>query len=111
MREMFHSPPPIITPYTMIPFDDDSWVSPHAPDNWFELIDSKMHDNDFAVVGAPYHVNLRGNQHQWIKDQSWYTGVVDVAAQAKVEFITGGWMTLWTSLITHYGLASARHIA
>lgn len=99
MRIMLHKPA-ITTPYTMW-FDDDSWVAADAPDDWFEQIERHIVANDLHVIGAPYFLKLRGNQHQWIEDQPWYTGK-PVGVNHRVNFITGGWLTLRTELVQKF---------
>jgi hypothetical protein len=83
-------------------FDDDSWVLPSAPDDWFEQVEQCMLTKQLDVAGAPYFVHLRGKQHDWITDQPWYNGKT-VKPKQRVDFITGGWLTLCTTLITRFG--------
>lgn len=108
MRRMLHGMPDttlrknrhpgIDTPYTMW-FDDDSFLrSPRlAPmETWLTEIAEKLHDHH--LIGAPYYMHLRGQQHKFIEDQPWYNGK-PVTYRQRVSFITGGWFTIRTEIL------------
>ena len=94
MKRMFHDDP-ITTPYTMW-FDDDSWVFDAAPANWFELVFRRMVDAD--MLGAVWYIPYQGQQREFIKRYSWYTG----KQRERFEFATGGWWTIRTDIINHW---------
>jgi len=94
MRELFWGPADIETPYTMW-FDDDSWLLPQAPENWFLMVEQCLTGYDMA--GAPYFwPHLTTRERQFIKDQPWYTGKPIPKA---VKFITGGWWAARTEIL------------
>lgn len=95
MRRMLHTYKPT-TPYVMW-FDDDSWIHPDAPRDFFDQIAAKMQRYD--LIGVPYHMYLRGNQKQFIEDQPWYNGK---PVRSKIDFITGGWFTIRTELLIRH---------
>jgi len=109
MRRMFHGTPDatlndghpgIDTKYT-IWFDDDSWLldSNRDPQLWFGILDDKMQNH--AMVGAPYLMNLRGHQAQYIRDQPWFNGK-PVPQHARISFITGGWWCIRTDILKRH---------
>jgi hypothetical protein len=115
MRRMFHGDADashgfenhadqLRTKYTMW-FDDDSWIVSDL--EWrstlCEQVDACMEhpQNPKDLVGAPYVMRLRGNQHLYIREQPWYTGV-PVEKNEKVNFITGGWLTIRTEILLRH---------
>lgn len=93
MRRLLYCEP--LARYTMW-FDDDSWIDPQAPSGWFNSVRASLQSYD--MVGAPYRMRLRGNQHLWIQDQPWYTGKI-VHARDSIAFITGGWWAIKSDIL------------
>lgn len=99
-RMLYDSDNPIRSPYVMW-FDDDSYILPGAgkPRPWLQLVNEHMQLGD--MIGSPYTMGLRGNQHLWIKDQPWYNNK-DVAKGAKVKFMAGGWWCIRAEILQRY---------
>lgn len=94
MRQMFRYK----TPDTrdVMWFDDDSFIRPVAPLNFWETISTYL--NDAEQVGSIYRLqgSWNGNQRSVIVKQPWYTGK-PWAEGYRVKFATGGW---WAARLT-----------
>lgn len=88
MRQMFRYELP--QDKNVMWFDDDSFIKPIAPSNFWELISTYL--NDAEQVGSLYKLqgNWNGNQRTVITKQSWYTGKT-WPENYRVKFATGGW--------------------
>lgn len=97
LRQIFYrtKPSPLALPYVMH-FDDDSWITEDAPDNWFVRVGAEM--SKVNMLGDIWWRRLNGNQYQFIEDQPWYTGK-PVLEQQRVNFITGGWWTIQSDIL------------
>ena len=99
MRRMLHDPAaPLRTPY-VIWFDDDSYLIGDYR-NWLDLVRDQM--ARAVMIGGKYTMQLAGNQYLWIRDQPWYTGRPVINPADKIPFITGGWWTLRTEVLTKH---------
>lgn len=101
IREMLYGENPISTPYMMW-FDDDSYLkdngqTPHA---WLSQVAAKM--EHAQMIGSKYSLHLGGNQHEWVKAQSWYRENPAVTPRFKVYFATGGWWTVHVAMMRKY---------
>jgi len=100
MRKLFAAKE-ISTPYVMW-FDDDSYIMPTAGDDWFANVAQKMGKHD--MIGAPYFKSPEGAQLPFWAAQSWYTGKPwkTTGMRRKVDFITGGWWTIWGGILRQF---------
>lgn len=98
MQRMIHDPAcPLRTPYVMW-FDDDSYLIGQYR-NWLDLVRDQM--AKVVMIGGKYTMSFAGNQHLWVRDQSWYAGK-PVHPNQKVTFITGGWWTIRTDVLLEH---------
>lgn len=98
MRRMLYDPDhPMVTPYFMW-FDDDSYLIGNY-NQWNRVVCDAMADAD--LIGGVYTINLGGNQHEWVKRQSWFAGK-PIAAGQQVSFVTGGWWTVRVGLFEQH---------
>jgi hypothetical protein len=105
MRDMFNmhyhgkaeSAPP---KYTMW-FDDDSWILPDAPQNWFDSVSAAMEDAD--MIGSIWRMRsgFIGAQPEFIRNQPWYAGK-PVRLGMRTPFVTGGWWTIRTEILQRW---------
>ncbi len=94
MRSLLHSPrKPLCGNFCW--FDDDSFI-PGDAEKFLQTFETKMAEVD--AMGQFWSIPLRGNQHQWIQDQPWYTGK-RVERMQKVRFFQGGWWCVKTALL------------
>jgi len=93
MRRLFHEQP-ITTPFIMW-FDDDSWITAKADDNWFNKVQAAMQPAD--MIGTLWrYPHWNSNQKLFCFDQPWYAGR---QIPKSIRFCTGGWWTIKTDII------------
>ena len=88
MRQMFRHASP--QDKNVMWFDDDSFIKPIAPSNFWEIISTYL--NDAEQVGSIYRLQGKwnGNQRTVISKQPWYTAK-KWSDSYRVRFVTGGW--------------------
>jgi hypothetical protein len=77
-------------------FDDDSFVRPDAPDDWFDRVAGLFAGGKADMVGSVYQIGVHPNQRRWVKAQPWYGGKPPVA---RYQFATGGWWAARSDLL------------
>lgn len=112
MRRMFHDKEkPIDTKWIMW-MDDDSHI---ASRNWILevgnkidetfLIQTTKYPKGYHMFGKVYYFHLRGNQWDWMKKASWYTGrplnkdYTKNPPMDKSDFCTGGFWLVTTEAV------------
>ena len=96
MRRLFHDPSNRIEAPFVMWLDDDSYFTKDFSHATWDYLVEAMESWEIGMVGSRYHIGLQGNQRAWIEDQPWYNNVV---VGSKVEFCTGGWWCLQSSII------------
>lgn len=102
MRNMFHDMlAPIQTKY-IVWFDDDSYLKASTK-KWLNDLEQVMTNSD--ACGQLMQVPLTGNQHLWIKVQSWYRGKLLTKGWPRTDsyyvskFMAGGWWCIRKDVI------------
>jgi hypothetical protein len=96
MWYLFHEPPGLETRFTMW-FDDDSFILPGAPRDWFHRVGTAL--GRHHMVGAIYGwKHWSETERDWIEDQPWYSGK-SVRKPHVPHFCTGGWWGIRTSVL------------
>jgi hypothetical protein len=108
MRRMFHESDqstgrkPIDTEFTMW-FDDDSYITPEAPADFFDgCVEQMGYMDTTAMIGQVWHMRLRGSQRRYVEAQEWYTGRMLSPRSHRVRFVTGGWWCIRTEILRRH---------
>lgn len=103
MSQMFHDPEAPIESDNIMWFDDDSRLN-----GKFKKVLGKTWEllKSCDMVGHVWTKKFEGNQKSWLRSRSWYSGVPWTKNRKKeevMEFCTGGWWAIKSSIIRKYG--------
>lgn len=98
MRRLFYDIP-IQTEFVMW-FDDDSFIRPTAPADFFRQTAVEVSQLDFR--GKRYRITKAPGQMEWLRAQPWFTPDAQADADRMFQFCTGGWWVGRTRLLRQW---------